>query len=184
MDSNKRRVVYLKKITNMKLDFWLALAIFHFISFNLFYSLIRDDLLNENDKLITNHQKIPMRNQFSNFGNYQSNQSFQRQTTTSTISIDRENLRQPQILKIDASNARLNGHITINENRIIKLANKQESINLSPYLFRGKNVIEISGSYSPQNSRITIEFSGTGNQITQQTSGSGILKHMLIVNVR
>jgi hypothetical protein len=88
------------------------------------------------------------------------------------------------MLKVDASNAQLNGHITINENRIIKLTNKQESINLSPYLFRGKNIIEISGSYSPQNSRITIEFSGTGNQITQQTSGSGILKHTLIVEVR
>ena len=168
----------------MKLDFWLALAVFHFISFNLFYSLIHDDLLNENDKIITNIQGIPIMNKLSNFWNYQSNQSFQRQTTTSTISIDRANLRQPQMLKVDASNAQLNGHITINENRIIKLTNKQESINLSPYLFRGKNIIEISGSYSPQNSRITIEFSGTGNQITQQTSGSGILKHTLIVEVR
>jgi len=168
----------------MKLDFWSALAIFHFILFNLFYSLIRDDFVNENDKIITNIQGIPIGNQFSNFSNYQSNQSFQQQTTTSTISIDRENLRQPQLLKVDASPARLNGHITNNKNRIIKLNNKQESINLSPYLFRGKNIIEISGTYSPQNSLITIEFSGTGNQITQQSSGSGILKQTLIINVR
>ncbi|MBE9170085.1 hypothetical protein IQ238_22035 [Pleurocapsales cyanobacterium LEGE 06147] len=115
--------------------------------------------------------------------NKQSNQSFQQQTTISTISIDRANLRQPQILNIDASAARLNGYIIINKNRTIELNSEQESINMSPYLFRGENIIEISGTYSPQNSRITIEFSGSGNQITQENSGSGILKHTLIINV-
>jgi hypothetical protein len=168
----------------MKLNFWLALAIFHFVSFNFFYSFIHEDILNENDKIVTDNQGIPIMNPFSNFWNYQSNQSFQQQTTTSIISIDRENLRQPQMLKVETSGARLNGHITINKNRIIKLTEKQKSINISSYLFRGENIIEISGIYSPQNSQITIEFFGTGNQITQQTSGSGILKHMLIVNVR
>lgn len=168
----------------MKLNFWLTLVIFHLISFNLFYSFIHDDILNEKDKFITNIQGIPLMNQFSNFWNYQSNHSFQRQTTTSTISIDRANLSQPQMLKLDASNARLNGHITINKNRTIKLAEKQKSINISPYLFRGENIVEISGTYYPQNSLITIEFSGSGNQVIQQSSGSGILKHTLIINVR
>lgn len=168
----------------MKLNFWLVLGIFHFILFNLFYSLIHDDIVKEKEVIITNSQGISSPNLLNNLWNHQSNRSFQQQTTTSTISIEHKNLRQPQILKINASNARLNGHITINQNRIIKLGNKQESINLSPYLFRGKNTIEISGSYSPQNSRINIEFSGTGNQVTQQTGGSGILKHTLIINVR
>lgn len=58
------------------------------------------------------------------------------------------------------------------------------SINLSPLLSKGKQKIEISGSYKPASSSVFVNLSGSGTEVTQQTGGSGRLAQTLIIDVR
>ncbi|HBE19984.1 MAG TPA: hypothetical protein DEG17_02465 [Cyanobacteria bacterium UBA11149] len=104
----------------------------------------------------------------------------------STISLNLSDLKQPQILQITTprSTTELSGQIKIDGKAIQTLSNKGTEINLSPYLTRGRHIVEISGNYSPSSSSVKVEFTGTNTQNTQQTEGSGEINQILIINVR
>lgn len=100
-----------------------------------------------------------------------------------TIGLNSSNLKFPYILKVSAVKARLIGTIKLNGKIIRNIDSNSEEINLSPYLSKGNNVVEIVGNYSPSSSSIKVEFSGYGAAIDQQTSGSGTLKHRMNISV-
>lgn len=116
------------------------------------------------------------------------NRSYSRSTQNSsyqqaTVNIDLKNLRQPYILSVKSSGTQLTGHVRVNGKVIKQLNINDDQFNLSPYLAIGKNTIELSASYSPSRSLIEIALLGTDTRIVQQTSGTGILRHTLIVVV-
>lgn len=112
--------------------------------------------------------------QVSNNSNYQTN----------SLSISAANLKKPHILKINSPNAKLQGEIRINGKVVRRLKNNQLQINLSPYLSRGQQKIKISGRYTPATASVTLEMNSADNNITQQTSGNGILNYILDINVQ
>jgi len=110
-------------------------------------------------------------------------QSTQAQETA--ITIDSASLGQPYILSLSASQGtQLTGQITLNGRVIQELKDNQASINLSPLLSKGRQEIKISGNYQPVQSSVKVEFSGPGTQVTQLTSGNGILNQTLIIDVQ
>ncbi|YAF96537.1 MAG: hypothetical protein AB3A66_02270 [Nodularia sp. CChRGM 3473] len=111
--------------------------------------------------------------------NFSSSSDYQE----SSVSLSRANLRQPHILSINTSGSRLQGNITYNGKVIQQIRDKRAYVNLSPYLSLGKHTVKISTRYSPASSSVSVEFRGPGINVTQQTSGSGILNYTLNVNV-
>ncbi|BAZ08312.1 hypothetical protein NIES4071_01170 [Calothrix sp. NIES-4071] len=109
-----------------------------------------------------------------------SNSDIQR----NSLNINAADLKQPHILKINSSNAKLQGQIKINGKVVRRLKNNQSEINLSPYLSRGQQKVEISGSYTPVTASVTVEMKSADNNISQQTSGNGILNYTLDLNVQ
>jgi hypothetical protein len=102
----------------------------------------------------------------------------------SSISVNAANLRQPHILSINTSGTQLAGEITINGKVVKTLNNSKEEINLSPFLSEGEHKVEISARYAPSSSSISVKFDGPGTNVSQQTSGDGVLKATMNVTVR
>lgn len=100
-----------------------------------------------------------------------------------SINISAANRRQPHILKINSGGAKIRGTIKINGKIVRRLNGKQSQINLSPYLTRGQKKVEISGRYTPATASVKVEMNSTDNNITQQTSGDGIINYTLNLNV-
>ena len=99
------------------------------------------------------------------------------------VNINHENLVKPYILMVKVSCTQLTGQVNINGRVIKQLNNNNNQFNLSPYLLFGKNIIEVSASYSPRLSLIEVAFLGIDSKIVQHTRGSGELKYTLIVVV-
>lgn len=113
-----------------------------------------------------------------------STQSNSSSIQRSTLSLSAANLKQPQILKINAQNARLQGEIAVNGKVVKRLNNNSSELDLSPYLSVGQQKVEISAQYSPSTAAVNVEVQGSGNNISQQTSGSGTLNYTLDLNVQ
>lgn len=114
---------------------------------------------------------------------HQYSHSSQYQQTT--IDLDASDLRLPHLLDISAApGVRLSGQVTVNGMLIQELSSNWVSINLSPYLRGGRQTVEISGRYQPARAAVQIEFSSPDTMITQQTSGSGLLSHILVFTMQ
>lgn len=100
-----------------------------------------------------------------------------------SLNISAANRKQPYILKINSSGAKIRGVIKINGKVVRRLNGNQSQINLSPYLTRGQKKVEISGSYTPATASVKVEMNSTDNNVTQQTSGDGIINYTLNLNV-
>jgi hypothetical protein len=124
------------------------------------------------------------------FISQQSSQSSQSsgssyQKSSSSVSLRALDIRQPHILKIDSSSGtQFVGKVTIDGKEVKKLDSKTSEINLSPYLSLGEHTVEISGHYSPVSSSIKIELKGPNTNVTQQSSGNGVLNHSMTVTVQ
>jgi hypothetical protein len=105
------------------------------------------------------------------------------QKSSSSVSLRAVDIRQPHILKIDSSGTQFVGKVTIDGKVVKKLDSKTSSINLSPYLSVGEHTVEISGRYSPASSSIKVELNGPGTNVTQQSSGNGVVNHSMTVIV-
>jgi hypothetical protein len=102
----------------------------------------------------------------------------------STISLSSVNLKEPQTLKISSSGTKLKGEISINGKVVQSLDKNQSEINLSPYLSTGKQKVEIKANYTPASADVSVEMSGSGSNISQQTSGNGTLNYILNLTVQ
>ena len=112
------------------------------------------------------------------------NQLISQSRQETSVDVDLADLRQPHILKVSSTNnAYLTGNIKLNGKVIANLAGNGKEINLSSYLQKGVNVIDVSSQYSPIYATIKVEFSGPGTTVSQQTSGKGTLEQKIIVRV-
>ncbi len=137
--------------------------------------------LANNNKTTMNYSKNTVYS--SSFTTAQSQTSYQQQTTG--ISVNSNALNSPHILSIKTTdNTQMDGEVTVNGVVIKKLQGSQTSFNLSPYLEKETNNVEISGTYKPASSEVKIEFSGPNTNVTQQMSGNGRLNQTLVITVR
>jgi hypothetical protein len=110
------------------------------------------------------------------------------QVQFSRVSLYRVDLRQPHILRIQAE---MNNSPMPMEQVVVKLngkvvktiANRSLEINLAPLMMPGRNEVEVSGTASQSDTTISLNFKGPRTQVNQQSSGSGRIKQMLVINV-
>ncbi len=144
----------------------------------------------DSDSINTNSQDdSDMRDSGTFISQQQSSQSSQSsgssyQKSSSSVSLRAVDIRQPHILKIDNSGTKFVGKVTIDGKAVKKLDSKTSEINLSPYLSVGEHKVEISGRYSPASSSIKMELKGPGTNVTQQSSGNGVVSHSITVTVQ
>lgn len=130
---------------------------------------------------IVNHLPINSMNNSNSFTTVTSNSSgYQR----GKVSLSAANRSQPHILKIESSATQLNGKIIVNAKVVKNLSNKTTKIDLSPYLSVGEHFVEISANYAPKTSPIKVELNAPNNNLSQQTSGNGVLNYQLSIYVR
>ncbi|MDJ0658702.1 MAG: hypothetical protein QNJ42_04350 [Crocosphaera sp.] len=110
---------------------------------------------------------------------------FQTSIQSSSINLNASELNQPLWLEIKALNgANLQGHVKLNGQVIKTLQGHHNQVNLSNYLGRGNHEITVKGNYYPSRGSVMIELKGNETQITQQTSGNGLLNQQLNMEVR
>jgi hypothetical protein len=109
-----------------------------------------------------------------------------QQSQKTTISLSRAELKQPNILTVSSSQSltRLTGGIELNGRLLKKLNPNSTRVDLSPYLKPGKNIVAISGQYSPARTSVDVEFTSSNNHISQQMSGNGRVEQMLVIMVQ
>ncbi len=78
----------------------------------------------------------------------------------------------------------IRAEITIDGRVVETIRGNYTAIDLSSYLKRGKNEIEITGSYTPAKSTIYVELTGDQNTVMQETSGTGRINQTLILDRR
>ncbi|MBE9212201.1 hypothetical protein IQ247_05660 [Plectonema cf. radiosum LEGE 06105] len=137
---------------------------------------------------MNNHQSTVAQ---SDINNMNSNSSTSTTFTSNSsgyqrgkVNLSNANLSQPHILKIETSATKLNGKIVVNGKVVKNLNNKTTEIDLSRYLSVGEHKIEISANYSPAMSPITVQLNAPNSNVTQQTSGNGILNYQLDISVQ
>ncbi len=133
-----------------------------------------------NNKTTMNYSKNAV---YSSSTTAQSQTSYHQQTTG--ISVNSNALKSPHILSIKTTgNTQIDAEVSVDGVVIKKLQGSQTSYNLSPYLEKETNKVEISGTYKPASSEVKIEFSGLNSNVTQQMSGNGRLNQTLVITVR
>ena len=100
-----------------------------------------------------------------------------------TVNVDSKNLGLPYILSVKILGTQLTGQVKVNGKVIKELNSNNNEFNLSPYLLLSKNTIEILAPCSPNLSFIEVELLGPDTKVVQQASGTGALRHTLIVIV-
>ncbi len=111
-------------------------------------------------------------------------QSYQEQQTT--INISSSALDKPHVLSISASQqeTQLTAEISLNGQLIKSFTGNHNVLDLSPYLTLGRQIVSISGNYTPSHASVKIELMGKTTHISQETGGSGELQQQLIFNVK
>ncbi len=108
-----------------------------------------------------------------------------RSIQSSSINLNISELNQPLFLKIQGLNgANIQGQVKLNGQVINTLQGTNTQVNLSNYLGLGNHQITIQGNYYPSQGSVLIELKGNQTQVTQQTSGNGLLNQQLNMEVR
>jgi hypothetical protein len=122
---------------------------------------------------------------FNSFANQKTRSLFDSSSLQKTaISVKKENLGQPHILKINSSGSKFKGEIVMNNLVIQEIDSNKLEINLSPYLSRGEQILQVRGKYEPPASTVDLELSSPENNTIQQSSGTGKLDYQLTFNVQ
>lgn len=105
-----------------------------------------------------------------------------------SINLSLNNLQQANILKITKVNnltsGYLKGEIKLGGKTIKTITGNTTELDLSPFLKKGNNILEILGNCSPINSSIKVEFIGNDTAVSQQNSGTGKINYQLIIDVK
>lgn len=143
------------------------------------------------NNLVSNSQSTVIQSDINNMNSSSSSSSSSRTFTSNSsgyqrgrVSLSAAKLSQPHILKIDTNATRLRGEIIVNGKVVKKMNNKTTEIDLSRYLSLGEHQVEISANYAPAQSPIKVELNAPNSNVTQQTSGNGILNYQLSISVR
>jgi hypothetical protein len=125
---------------------------------------------------------IPSLTRFANQNSNSISGSSSYQKTA--LSVKAENLKQPHVLIINSNGSKLQGEIVMNNKVIQKFDDNKLEVNLSPYLSRGEQVLEVRGKYEPASSTVNLELNSPENNTIQQSSGTGKLDYQLALNVQ
>jgi aspartyl/asparaginyl-tRNA synthetase len=111
------------------------------------------------------------------------------QVQSTSISIDRADLTQPHILRVQGSTnddpIRMQRvEVKVNGKVVRSIVNKSLQLNLAPLLKVGRSEVEISGTSPRPDDTISVNFTGKNTQVSQQSSGTGIVNQILVINVR
>ncbi|HEY9640616.1 MAG TPA: hypothetical protein V6C57_09030 [Coleofasciculaceae cyanobacterium] len=158
----------------------IAALAYHAMAIQQSYPVISPVISIEGGNPVRNVASISVQQSAQQSDSTQSGSFSQQQTT---LNLNAANLKQPYILSVSTAGAQLNGQIVLDGKVIQVLSSDRAQINLSPYLTVGQHTVEISADYAPASSSIRVEFSGVGTSISQQTSGSGRLRHILLIQV-
>jgi hypothetical protein len=110
--------------------------------------------------------------------------SNREQTQSTTISVDRADLSQPHILRVQGSGNMQRVSVKINGKLVKSIANSSLELNLAPMMTAGRYEVEISGNSARSNDTISVNFNGKNTNVMQQFSGSGTIKQTLVINVQ
>jgi hypothetical protein len=111
------------------------------------------------------------------------------QVQSTVVSVDRADLNQPHILRIqgtanDAPIRLRRIEVKINGKTLRSIVNNSLELNLAPRLKTGRNEVEISGTSAQPEDTISVNFTGKNTKVTQQFSGTGTIEQTLIINVQ
>jgi hypothetical protein len=111
------------------------------------------------------------------------------QVQSTVVSVDRADLTQPHILRVQGSAndapIRLRRiEVKINGKALRSIVNNSLELNLAPRLKTGRNEVEILGTSAQPEDTISVNFTGKNTKVTQQFSGSDTIKQTLIINVQ
>ena len=100
-----------------------------------------------------------------------------------SISLNSAELEQPLYLKITTSNnTKLIGQIFLEDQALAELKNNL-TIDLSPLLQPGKNLVSITGNYEPKSNSVSVKLQGKNSQSTTSTEGDGTIHQKLIIRL-
>ncbi|WP_310417517.1 hypothetical protein [Chamaesiphon sp. OTE_8_metabat_110] len=107
---------------------------------------------------------------------------------STTVSIERADLTQPHLLRVQglANNAPIRlqrVEVRVNGKVVKSIANNSLELNLAPLMKAGRNEIEISGNSSQNEDTISVNFNGKNTNVSQQFSGTGNVKQTLVINI-
>lgn len=108
---------------------------------------------------------------------------------SSSVSIDRADLSQPHILRVQgsANNSPVQMKkidVKVNGKLVKSIANSSLELNLAPMMKTGSYEVEISATAPSSDDTISVNFNGKNTNVTQQSSGSGTVNQKLVINVR
>ncbi len=106
-----------------------------------------------------------------------------RKVQATTISLDRADLSQPHILRVQGSPNLENVNVKINGKLVKSIFNGSIELDLVPLMGVGSYQVEISGNSPQSGDTISLSFRGKNTNITQQSSGAGSIKHLIIIKV-
>jgi hypothetical protein len=109
-----------------------------------------------------------------------------QQIQKTAIRLSRAELKKPLMLRIGSAQSlmRATGDISVNGKLLKKLSRTATQIDLAPYLKSGKNIVAVSGQYSPANAAIDIEFVSSNSHVSQKMAGSGTINQILAIDVQ
>jgi hypothetical protein len=107
---------------------------------------------------------------------------------TTAVSIDRADLSQPHILRVQGSinNSPIQMKqvdVKINGQLVKSIANNSLELNLAPLMQTGTYEIEISATSPRSEDTILVSLNSPNTNVTQQSSGSGSIKQKLIIKL-
>ena len=111
------------------------------------------------------------------------------QVQATTVSVDRADLTEPHILRVQGSAndepVRLQRvEVKINGRLVRSVSNNSLELNLAPLLKSGSYEVEISATSLRPEDAISVSFNGKSTNVTQQFAGAGTIKQKLVINVR
>jgi hypothetical protein len=110
------------------------------------------------------------------------------QVQSTTVSVDRADLTQPHVLRVQGANDTLirlrRVEVKINAKLVRSIVNNSLELNLAPLLKVGRNEIDISGTAPQPEDTISVNFTGMNTKVSQQFSGNSTVKQTLVINVQ
>jgi hypothetical protein len=103
---------------------------------------------------------------------------------TTTVSIDRADLSEPHILRVQGSPRMERVEMKINGKVVKSIVNDTLEVNLAPMMTSGRYEIDVAGTLPQANNTVSVNFVGKNTNVTQQFSGNRTINQKLVINVR
>jgi hypothetical protein len=102
-----------------------------------------------------------------------------------SFGLERKDLRDPYTLTVRplGGATQLKGTIKLNGRPLKVLGKGGSKLNLSPYLRKGVQRLEIVGSYRPASASVEIAIEGPAAETIQEMGGNGIINQVIQIDV-